>query len=1100
MRGQALVLVGLILVAALAVAMMAFYALQSSASLAPSKPSYGYISRSWPDLVKLAGGYLTYVASQSVFALARGSLDVGLYGRPYDGRWLQYNETARRARLGLLTMSAALASLQVNATGGLWYYIRGFNGSLGPYPLAATYSNWNLDVVRTGVAIPCGSDTLYIRLVPLNAKAARFVVQSQVDVGVPYVLTYLGHTSDIVTVGAGYNEILSDMLRMGNPNGKLALYAFDSSVLGPNLCYKTDDQIAQVVRSGIKPLPWYAEVFTCPFCMLHFQVPPGFLQKGRTSEVLITYTTSGSISAPQFKVVISRRAGYSEIPIYVNAYTTSDPRAVFPAYFGARDIATWQSAVVATDGDCYPAPQGGVVDYGVAVTTNYLPPGTTISRSVRIYATYAPNTQRYGFNVFTSYSWPYSDVGYKVEALVLPEDVSYIRPARLDIYASDPSSTHPICASMYAVQVVNPVLVWSWWNIGGGYVWNGRTWDVGYVVYSGRQWYLMSFALSPSGIAQWAVYHYNSTGRPMRLLGVTTRSGVTWLQNFYIVLGSAIVDNPGSTSSYWTEAAYYAYVRVRPWVYPEPTVSLSGLDTPPLVQPQRNDIVALNRSEVRLRLDSTLDMAGAFVRRMNATLWVNASAAVQKSGGVTLTHERTLWYLVNVSHSEPRAALSSQFYLYYVLGNAVRNYTIQNVALYDYGDRWARFNVTFTVPRRAPYAVLISVAGSVVAKLAVSNAAPRVYYLNIPNNDGTYTYYVMNYGNLTAVFYLPWGTVTSFDDSWNPQALGYSGYFGALYDVTNGRDRWQVLAIPPGGLVKFKTSSSVDLKAASPSWQQPYVQDLYPQLLRWCELEKIYKIYRFLVPTNITTSYYIFTIDGYLPRSLSGIYIFGPFTPGWVSVPYYIERDPRGNKLPRIWVRVDAPPGKLDYSGMLAVLCSQGPGESSKDVVFGTGYWGTGTSYADISQLANLLTFPDGYTVDIKPLVQSSIVGSWGLSNSTYLPSVWPCSADQTHVAIYYVGGSPPYWWHFDGFCFDRHIWEKQGYTPYLASISISRQFVLYRMWDMSFSYDGMWRRSYPNKPVNSNSPYVAYSYVVSDFGFEWRIRPFAWPEPYVRE
>ena len=449
-----------------------------------------------------------------------------------------------------------------------------------------------------------------------------------------------------------------------------------------------------------------------------------------------------------------------------------------------------------------------------------------------------------------------------------------------------------------------------------------------------------------------------------------------------------------------------------------------------------------------------------------------------------------MWYLINVTHSEPRAALSSQFFVYYVLGNSPRN-TTATWTLYDYGDRWARFNVTFTVPRRAPFAILISVSGSIIAKLAVSDAKPRVYYLPRPNSDGSYTYYVMNYGDGVAVFYMPWGTVQSFDDSWDPRSLGYAGYFGALYNVTNGRERWQVLVVPPGGLVKFKTPPQTDLR--SPTWQETYVTRIG---MPTCTP---LGIYRLMVPTNITTSYYIFAIDGVTASSLRAVHVFGPHTGGvWRSAPFYIEEGPTGAPR-RVWVRVDAPPGSIDYSGMLAVLC-QGQGSSgSKHETFGSGNYDTASRHAFIGARANLATFPDGFTVDLRPMSSSFIGGSWGLANATSLPSI-SCSVGQSHVAIYRTGSSPPYWWHFDGFCFDRHIWEKQGGTPYFASISLSRQFVLYRMWTSDFNEAGMWRRSYPNAPVNLNRPYVAYQYVVADFGFEWRIRPFAWPEPYVRD
>jgi hypothetical protein len=1116
MRGQALVLAGLILTVAVVVVMMALYTAQSSPAVAFGKPSYGYVSRSWPDLIKAAGGYLLYVTSHTAFTIAGGSLEVGLYKRPWDAYWLHYNETQRRALAGLASMSAAMSYLQVNASGGVWYRVSGFNGTLGPYPLAAEYSNWNLAVVTTGVSISCGSDVVTIKLVPLNVRAARFVVQSPVDVDVDYVLTYIGHTSDIVSIGAGYNDILSDMLRVGNPDGRLALYVFNSSVLSQSqICGRSDSEIVALVQNHLRSVPWYAEIYRCPLCLLHFRVPRNFLQRGKVSEVLITYSTA-PLQRPQFKVVITRQGSYAEYVFDVaSAYTTSNPRQVFPSYYGADDIARWWGrAVVRTDRFCWNPPGGGVVASGVALST-VVPRGTAIPNSVRIYATYFAGTVNHGFNVYTSYTWDNPSVGFKVEALVLPENVDFVRPARLDIYNSDPATTHPICANMYAVQVVNPAIIWSWWGIGGGYIWNGRTWDVGYVVYSDRQWYLLSFALSPAGVAQWAVYHYNSSGRPMKLLGVTTRSGVSWLRNFYIVLGSAIVDKPGSATSAWTEAAYYAYVRVRPWVYPEPSVSLAPLDRSPLVPPVRQDIVALERSEIRLRLDATLDMPGAMVKKLNATMQVYASAVIERSCKTygncrEEVHQRTLWYLINVTHSEPRAALSSQFFVYYVLGNSPRN-TTATWTLYDYGDRWARFNVTFTVPRRASFAILISVSGSIIAKLAVSDAGPQVYYLPLRNSDGSYTYYVMNYGDGVAVFYTPWGTVRSFDDSWDPRSRGYAAYFGALYNVTNGRERWQVLVVPPGGLVKFKTPVQIDLRDYSPTWQTPYITQIGTPCTPL-------GIYRLMVPVNITTSYYIFAIDGVPAAVLSDlreVYIFGPYTGGvWRSAPFYIERSPTGDLLPRVWVRVGGTPGSIDYSGMLAVLCRASASSENKGATFGSGNYGNASSNASIDARANLATFPDGFTVDVLPVsssggpvfavglqpTSSSFIGSWGLANVTSLPPYSPCSVGQSHVAIYLTGGTPLYRWHFDGFCFDRHIWEKYGGMPYFASISLSRQLVLYRMWTSNFDEREMWHRSFPNAPVSLNRPYVAYQYVVAQFEFEWRIRPFAWPEPYVRD
>jgi hypothetical protein len=520
MRGQVLILTGLLLVAAAVTVFYAYYTASSTAALAGGAPGYGYVARSWPDYVRAAGSYIQYAASLTSFTLARGALDVGLYGRPSDGRWLHFNYTKAVGELSLESLSIWLASAGAAAEGSLKFHVRGYNGTLGPYPLAAVYSNWNItsplplaavysnwNITSPLVTGICGGR--YV-LRPLDVKAARFVIYSYRDVDVDYVITYLGHTSDIVTLGAGYNEILADMLRFNDPNGRLALIAIDASGVDcTNL-----DSVKKTIK--IQPLPWYAEIYQCPLCMLHFKVPPGFLQKGKASEVLLVYSSAG-VPTPLVFAIEDRQVGKVDT-IPIDPIVTSNPKSVFPQYFDASDIATWQRAVVATDGRCWNPPTGRVSGY---VNISQVRPQTSlVSSSARVYATYAAGTKNRGFNVFKEVVWDKS-VGYRVEALVMPENINYIMPARLDIYYSgDPSTTHPICASFYGVQVVNPVIVWSDWRANSG-VWNGRTWDLGGTVYSERQWYLMTVSVDNSAV-EWAVYHYNSSGRPLKLLGKTS--------------------------------------------------------------------------------------------------------------------------------------------------------------------------------------------------------------------------------------------------------------------------------------------------------------------------------------------------------------------------------------------------------------------------------------------------------------------------------------------------------------------------------------------------------------------------------------------------
>ncbi|MEZ0319183.1 MAG: hypothetical protein ABWK05_04210 [Pyrobaculum sp.] len=1086
MRGQALILAGLVLSFAVAVVLFAYSSLLKMPSSSPASGGLGYIAASWPDYVKALGRYLDYSASIASFALGRSALDVGLYGRPGDAKWLQFNETAKRINASLAGLREWLANALIDvAPAPPLYNYGGFNGTLGPYPLAADYSNWNLTILTKGV---CGGR---FKMRVLGGKYARFVVYSYVDVPTEYVLTYAGHTSDITTLGVGYNEILSDILRMGSLDNKFALFAVD---LSNPPCSADLNTFAQWLRSRIQPLPWYAEISTCPFCLLHFRVPPNFLQRNKASEVLIVY---GSFN-PTTPFAVSD--GVNEAPIQIDTpppsgasncnpwYVCGSAKAVFPQFFDANDIAGWSKAVVRTTSQCYPNPvSGGVASSGVSVTTDprYVPPLSIIRASARVYATYLAGTKNYAFNVYKQVSWSAS-VGFKVEALVLPESTQGIRPARLDLYyQSAPSTTHPICANFYGVQVVNPSIAWAAWRTTSqGGVWNGRTWDWGYSIPSGAQWYLMSVAVGVDGTVRWEVYHYNSTGRPLKLLGYTSRV-YSGLSSFYIVLGSAIVDNPGSTSSAWTEAAYYAYVRVRPWVYPEPSVYLAPVGPPPLAYPARNDVVAVDKSELRVRIGAKVNITAALIYGLDAVTSMNASAQLIGFNRVDNVHDVTWVYYVNVSHTQYRAALSSQFFVYYVLGNSPKNRTVDAFSLLQYGDYWAVFNVSFRVPRGASHALLVSVPGSVTARLAVSAAKPRAYYMRI-GAQAPYTYYVVNWGDAPIVLYAPWDGVSNFDDG-SQYNTGVAGYFGAVYPTTNGRDKWRVIVIPPGGLVKF-TSTASDIAGWAPSWARPYLTQIQPP----CSQPEVYRVY---IPTNITTSYYVVAVDN--PSTFTSKMSVWYFIDGsWQQANYLREKDLSDSRTqPRLWVRIEAQPGQLDYKSLLLALCSSGGSEAGFDQVFGKGRWGKVSKgeVPDIGAYANLVQFPDGFSVEVVP---SSSAVSVGLSNSTSLPSYRQCSTSWTHVAIYYIDDKQ-YWWNFDGFCFDRHIWESVGGTPYLFSLSVSRQFVLFRMYDASFEPGKTWKRSYPNAPSIGRA-LTAFRYVVVGVDFRWVIRPFAWPEPFV--
>lgn len=72
MRGQVLILTGLLLVAAAVTVFYAYYTASSTAAVAGGAPGYGHVARSWPDYVRAAGSYIQYAASLTSFTLARG--------------------------------------------------------------------------------------------------------------------------------------------------------------------------------------------------------------------------------------------------------------------------------------------------------------------------------------------------------------------------------------------------------------------------------------------------------------------------------------------------------------------------------------------------------------------------------------------------------------------------------------------------------------------------------------------------------------------------------------------------------------------------------------------------------------------------------------------------------------------------------------------------------------------------------------------------------------------------------------------------------------------------------------------------------------------
>ncbi|MGC9130403.1 MAG: hypothetical protein ACP5H5_02330 [Pyrobaculum sp.] len=1070
MRGQLILLTAVAIALAVAIVVVAQWAVQAGQMAASARTGYGIYGKAWPEVVDLADSHTLQASLKGASQISAGAFSAGLYANPpYAYKWLTYNYTylylnksAAVVKEGFLPLGA-----QLGIFANVWYY--GFNGSIGPYPYAAVLSSkWNVDPFRQDLmAIP--GATLY-RIVA--------VWQAQ-DYNGYYVLSYGGHVSEPGSPGETYHVALSELLmylRMYDPQRSLFVFLVDNETC------------------SVWQLPWWAEISKCPLCLLHVRVPrydeigaPYIFQRGRAMELLVVLLPNYQGNAiPVLKSGRCSQAGGVQTDyVAINFNVNNNPKATFSQsvvysgptpvsyggslYWGAQDIVTWQEATANTQVCGYRNPvSGGVASRGKSVVAD---PG--FGQVAEVYAVYQAGTRNWAYNVYYGplylpSNWP----GFIAEALVRPNPDNYqaiIRPARFDLYyySYDPSNRHPMCAGYVGVQAVSPVLVWALWRgYGAGGVWNGRTWDDGGTVYFSNSWYLFTIAMTPNFV-RYRVYSYNTT-RPILTLSTKSWIGAPWTSwRFYIVLGSAIVDNPASTSSTWVEKARYAYVRVRPWADPPPSIMFVSMSGPPMVRPARVDVVAGREayalSNVTVR--GAIGLVGVEDLIIKRSTSLNVSVADFQVVRVD-PNQQTYRYVLDVRSSVQRGSLAAAFTLFYSLGGSYVNTTcpsalcsVRLLQYYGYVGRVDRavYELYVTTPSWVSHAVIVNVYG---ARVAVSAGQPRIYAIRSDK-----TYYLINEGSGTAVFVVPWLSTGPLITSVSPDDTR----FAARFDVTDRRRSWTVLLVPPGSVVRVDLADYADLRTYLVPWQAriPNVwTDVYPP----CTTPSYVRVY---FPGNVTLlRYFVMLNRTWASPPAAYAFLYG----GWRSVPVYL--DPNG----RLWLKFTVNPGEqLTGKGVIVALCGAGV-STAPSSFFDVYLSGSGS----VSLTASLSNYPDGFTA----AVWSGSGVSVALYNSTLS---WTCSPTRAMVGIQYTGSTPI--WHYDGFCFDMHIWEQYGTgSANTYMISVSRGLVLYQI----ATNGRWWLRSYPNSaPALRGRPMTAFTTLYASAPFSAALIPFTWPRPY---
>ncbi len=1084
MRGQTIIFATVLVVLSL----IAIYLAYTSVALGPLAPNVGGIYNMYrvpqEEVARTITGHVSYMLRSAAARYTGAVMDLGAFAMARErayAKWYHVNVT--RSHLDTLAEFFALnaAPLGTSLT-GMEYYVKthGFNGTLGAYPrrVEPVPDHRLFDLVE-------GGSVTFLR----GSLAKLLVFNPGVStVAEGYVVTYRGDVREPVVPGEPGNRLLAELLSRGvsvpgSPSDLfVAILAANRSAI--DRCVDTgqcdpDQMFLQVA--------WWPEKWGCPICGVHVKVPAP-IPPGGALELALYYepwswerydsTTGTYLIYVRVRTVV----GYRTLALQYRFNELVDPRAVFLYYAGPEDIAAWSRArtdTVVGGALCWNPPRGSVRG-SVTVVTD-----PDMGRAVEVSALYSGGSTNWAFNVYkrlddiralydpVGLAYPFD--GFAVEAAVSPLGGPSVRPFRVEAWSpdSDPSRLHPVCAALMGIHALeNPdIFTWNIRFLAGGAVWNGRSWDGGDIVaYEAGRWYLVRGIVDESNSRVFLqIYDYDTL---TQIAGRTWEGAAGLMPTVYLVLGTAVVDVPASNSP-WIDRARYLYVRVRPYVYPEPQAALVPVDYRGF--PARavwRGVLAMPRSLLTASMDLNLT-----VRSMRAELWelstsLNLSVDILEAQVTEVDlegHRVRYMYRVNVTTARPYLAGEARLYVRYTTSTGET--TVQplqtNVALSSL--YWAVHEASVEVPTNAHHVVLVSLLG---AEVAVSPGRPRAYVYGL--GDGTY--YIQNVGS---------GPLALLDTGDVLVEVDTRG-FGDVLDV-EGPARYVI--VPPNTTVRVYAAAPCDYscwRALIVPWQRDALVAV-TNAASFCPGNDLQAYFRAFFPGKVSVDRYV--VRAPMPIAGAGE-VYALWAGSALAMDYWVE-DASGT----LWVKARrSHVGGWDLTGTsIPIIVCGGTDKGDPNAVFDRFLVPSG-GLAPI--YVSLVSYPDGVLVEYNVGSPGNVLYHLMLTNRT---SIYSCSSvrrgDLRTCYNFYRG---EYWWQYGDVYYDRHLWERE--VPggeYLFSIGLRHDMVLYRIFAVGAAgLDEAWVRGFPN-----SRGYRAYAYVIAlpvcgDCSV--RVRPFAWPEPFT--
>jgi hypothetical protein len=1155
MRGQWIILTALAVVLAAAIIYMAYVSSEILPEATIERPAYGLMSQDWPALVQLVARYVQFLASAGASKISYGSLSAGLYNNltspgPASTYWQAeaaesyLNESLVYVEENLLRLGAFLSGNYSVAEGG-------FAGSLGPYPQALLLNpNYSFsDLYMYGaLGFPGASVYRFVVTPSVNIPISYALlysgsVEQPSVVGEPYnePLSALLRTSD-----------LKERLYLVLVNKSALLAALERFVDGA--CANITGFQRDAANAFIQ-LPWWAEYEACPLCLMDFKVPGGVLTAGYSTEVAVLLY---SISPAQLAFTLNMPAlvqyfssqdpslytTYSSYPqcaalgyIYVdkpaNQTLNDNPYPVFTFggldyYFGPGNLTQWPMSVVGSPAGsptCVTqlGASGQIYSYGASATSAQL--GSVKVNAAYIWANYSGNAQELGLNVYQQINIPSSWPGFEVRTAVLPAGspiagaLGESGDAVLALYmGSGPSSTYMACANVGSDYIGVNSLRWALYIPGSSYSYfNQFLWGYGGVVNVPQNppWYLMAidYQGGSTPLLSYRVYQYVGPGAPLVLLSRQDFSSPPSLQTpLYVVVGNLVEDaTPGDLgfSQGVQLAAYYRYVIIQPWVNPPPSVVLTTVSGTPLAQPPRQDVLSWATQSSPAFVASSVRMGGNISLAMVQGLLANYTSAVSgyaRLVGYSYPDPNDVSYVFNVTVGVlgvPRGSLSAYFSVIYdVLGSlrtlscpsALCSVSLVSYYGYDPTTGWdsAMYQISFTLPRHSNFVINATVMGIPLALTDYSALHPKVYVLQLSLSN----YILANYGNTTAVFYVPWSNGAPVVAAVYPN----TGDFGASMNIQTANGPMTLIMIPPASAVAAvlgpNAPQSISWAQYAPPWERPYIYGVNGRA--GCNYSLAY------IPGNVSRAGFALLIYPRVARdlrlsSIGSIYVLS-VGGGWNQLNAF------NGTYGEVWVNVtgsalspSTPLGALTRRGLVLALCPGSMG-SNPQSVFGSaygGYSGGSVSVAlSLTPMQGYLYYPDGFAVVYMPQ-NPSRVSSVELYNS--MSGYCPVGTPQGQLIGEFL--SNQWLWQYATFCYNEQLWQQYGSgQPAYFVLGVTPvealYFILTQNNNRLSNYNSWWVNGFPNS-ATGGGPLTYLNYFTATSTGNYAIIPITWPLPY---